>query len=60
MIDFKYIIVMNLTLALCIVLMMGTILIFINKAKDKYFVKLYAFVLVALAVATILLSFEII
>ena len=30
--DYKYIITMNLTLVLCIVVLMGLILIFINKA----------------------------
>lgn len=59
-IDFKYIIAMNLTLALCIVIMMGIILIFINKAKSKWFLVIYALVLVLLAFATILLSFGII
>ncbi len=59
-IDFKYIIAMNLTLALCIVLMMGIILIFINKAESKRFLWIYGIVLVALAGATILLSFGII
>ncbi len=58
--DFKYIIAMNLTLALCIVLMMGIILIFINKAKQKSFLWIYGIVLVLLAVATIALSFGII
>lgn len=33
--DYKYIITMNLTLVLCIVVLMGLILIFINKAKEK-------------------------
>jgi len=58
--DFKYIIAMNLTLALCIVLMMGIILIFINKAKNKGFLWLYGIVLVVLAIATIGLSFLVI
>ena len=35
--DYKYIITMNLTLVLCIVVLMGLILIFINKAKEKSF-----------------------
>jgi len=52
-IDFKYILVMNLTLSLCIVLMMGIIMIFINKAKSKVFLGIYIAVLVALAVATL-------
>lgn len=59
-IDFKYIISMNLTLALCIVLMMGIILIFINKAKSKGFLFVYGAVLVVLAIATIVLSFGLI
>lgn len=59
-INFKYIITMNLTLALCIVLMMGGILIFVNKAKSKWFLGIYSAVLVVLAVVTILLSFGII
>lgn len=58
--DFKYIIAMNLTLALCIVLMMGIILIFVNKAKNKEFLWLYGIVLVILTIATIVLSFFII
>lgn len=58
--NFKYIIAMNLTLALCIVLMMGIILIFVNKAQNKGFLWLYGIVLVVLAVATIVLSFFVI
>lgn len=56
-VDFKFILAMNLTLALCIVLMMGIILIFINKAKHKGFLWLYGIVLVILAVTTVVLSF---
>lgn len=59
-IDFKYIITMNLTLALCIVLMMGIILIFVNKAKSKWFLGIYSAVLVVLAGVTVLLSFGVI
>lgn len=51
---------MNLTLALCIVLMMGIILIFVNKAKNKGFLWVYGIVLVVLAIATILLSIGVI
>lgn len=59
-ISFKYVITMNLTLALCIVLMMGIILIFINKAKNKGFLVVYGIVLVALTVLMFLLSLGII
>ena len=46
------IVVMNLTFALCIVVMMGIILIFINRAKSKYFLGAYIIILIMLAVAT--------
>lgn len=55
-IDMKYIVVMNLTLALCIVIMMGIILVFVNKAKNKWFLVSYIVILIALAIATILLA----
>ena len=41
--DYKYIITMNLTLVLCIVVLMGLILIFINKAKEKSFYLFFIF-----------------
>ena len=43
-------------MALCIVIMMGVILIFINKAKNKKFLVAYIMVLVALAVATVVMA----
>lgn len=52
----SYIVIMNLTMALCIVIMMGVILIFINKAKNKKFLVAYIMVLVALAVATVVME----
>lgn len=55
--DFHYIIVMNLTLALCIVLMMGIILIFLNKAKNKWFLLGYIVILVFLVIVTLGLGF---
>lgn len=55
--DFYYIIVMNLTLALCIVLMMGIILIFLNKAKNKWFLLGYIVILVFLVIVTLGLGF---
>lgn len=45
--------VMNLTLALCIVLMMGIIMIFVNKAKSKGFLTAYIVILAVLAAAVI-------
>jgi deoxycytidine triphosphate deaminase len=56
-IDTKYIIAMNLTLALCIVLMMGMILLFVNKARNKAMGGIYIIVLTALAIATIIMAF---
>ena len=47
------IIVMNITLAICIVLMMGVILIFVNKAKNKGFLISYILIIVALVVGLI-------
>lgn len=52
-IDAKYIIAMNLTLALCIVVMMGIILLFVNKARSKKIQWIYIIVLIVLAVVTI-------
>lgn len=55
--DFRYIVVMNLTLALCIVVMMGIILVFINRAKSRWFLGIYIGILGMLAIATISVSF---
>lgn len=52
-VDAKYIVAMNLTLALCIVVMMGIILLFVNKANSKKIQWIYIAVLVVLALATI-------
>lgn len=57
LIDFHYILVMNLTLALCIVLLMGIIMIFVNHARNKIFLWIYAAVLVVLAMATVCMAF---
>lgn len=51
-IDLHYLVAMNLTLVLCIVVMMGLILVFVNKAKNKGFLITYTIILIALAVAT--------
>lgn len=55
-IDFRYVLIMNLTLALSIVVLMGIILIFINRAKSKVFLAIYTIILVLLAATTILFS----
>ena len=52
----SYIITMNLTLALCIVVMMGIILLFVNKTHSKWARVIYIVVLVALSIATIAMS----
>lgn len=48
-----YILVMNLSLALCITLMMGIILIFVNRAKNKTFLIVYTIIFALIAVATV-------
>ena len=58
-IDFRYIWVMNLTLALCIVIMMGLILIFINKTGSKKVMWIYIGILGLLAIATVVASLAI-
>ncbi len=52
-IDMPYILIMNLSMTLCIVVMLGLIFIFINKAHNKKFIWIYMGVLVALAIAVI-------
>ena len=55
-VDFRYIWVMNLTLALCIVIMLGLILIFINKPENKKTVWIYIGILALLAILTVIVS----
>ena len=55
-IDAKYIVAMNLTLALCVVVMMGIILLFVNKAQSRKMQWIYIAVLIALVIATIVMS----
>lgn len=52
----SYIITMNLTLALCIVVMMGIILLFVNKARSKWANTIYIITLIVLSIATIVMS----
>lgn len=47
---------MNLTLALCIVIMLGLILIFINKPENKKTVWIYIGILALLAILTVIVS----
>lgn len=51
-IDFRYIWVMNFTLMLCIVIMLGLIFIFINKAGNKKMIWAYIAVLAVLTIIT--------
>ena len=55
-VDFRYIWVMNLTLAICIVIMLGLILIFINKPENKKTVWIYIGILALLAILTVIVS----
>lgn len=52
-VNFKFIIAMNLSLTFCISVLMGLILIFVNKAKSKGFIIFYSIILGFLAVGTI-------
>lgn len=56
--DFKYVIAMNLSLTLCIVVMLGMILIFINKYKSRKFIGIYLIILAVLAALTVLMSLK--
>lgn len=56
-IGFKFVITTNLTLALCICVLMGLILIAVNHAQNKKFVWGYIGVLVVLAIATVISAF---
>ena len=51
-INAQYIIAMNLTMALCIVVMMGIILLFVNKSNSKKVQWIYIAVLILIAIAT--------
>lgn len=52
-IDFKFLIAMNLSLAFCIVLMMGLIFIFLNTKKNKTLWIIYLVIFILLAVSVI-------
>lgn len=54
-INTKFIITMNSSLCFCITVMLGLILIFLNKAKSRWFVVIYALILLVLAVLTVVL-----
>lgn len=56
-IGFKFVITMNLTLALCICVLMGLILFVINNAHNKKFIIIYIVMLALLAVTTIIFAF---
>ena len=52
--NLRYIIAMNLSLSFCITVMLGIILLIINKGKKKGFSIVYAIILLVLGVVTIL------
>lgn len=52
--DLPYVLIMNLSMTLCIVVMLGLILIFVNKAKNRKFLWLYIGILAVLAIAVII------
>lgn len=54
-ITMPYILVMNLSMTLCVVVMLGLILIFVNKAQNKKFLGIYITILAVLAIAVIAL-----
>lgn len=56
LVDFRYIWVMNFTLTLCIVIMLGLIFIFINRAGNKKIIWAYVAVLAVLTVMTVAAS----
>lgn len=58
-IDFRYIWVMNFTLTLCIVIMLGLIFVFINKAGNKKILWVYIAVLAVLTVMAVAASLAI-
>lgn len=58
-IDMGYVLVMNLSMTLCVVVMLGLILIFINKANNKKFLWIYVGVLAVLAIAVVALCITI-
>ena len=58
-ITMPYILVMNLSMTLCVVIMLGLILIFINNAKNKKFIGIYVAALLVLVIAVIALCISI-
>ena len=54
--DIKSLVTINLSLAVSISVLMGIILIFLNKAKNKRFLAAYILILIALVIALVLIS----
>ncbi len=54
--DLKSLVTINLSLAVSISVLMGIILIFLNKAKNKRFLAAYILILVALIIALLIIS----
>lgn len=55
----KYIITMNLTLVLCICILMGLVFIIVSNARSKKFIKWYIIILATLAIATLVFAFAV-
>lgn len=53
--DIKDIVIANVTLSLCIVLLLGLIFLFINHSGNKKFTLIYSLILLILTVAVILI-----
>lgn len=53
--DTKFILAMNVSLCFCITVMLGLILLFLNKPKNKVFTAIYSAILVLFGVATLLI-----
>lgn len=58
-VDFKFILTMNLTLVLCIVSIFGLIFCFFNRPKSKWFSIAYILLMLVLAIPTIILCIKI-
>lgn len=56
-VDAKFILTMNASLCFCITVMLGLVLLFLNKPKNKIFTIIYSIVLLLLGIATVFFGF---